>query len=120
VDRIVVPGLPLRARVGVTDAERAVAQDVSLHVELGLDLRGAGVHDDLARTVDYDAVCVCLGAVVGAAEFRLIEAIAEACARALLSDFPSVEEARVEVRKPSALRSRGVPYAAVEVTRRRG
>jgi dihydroneopterin aldolase len=120
VDRIVIPGLPLRARVGVTDAERAVAQEIELHVELGLDLTAAGAHDDLGRTVDYDAVCEHLGSVVRLTEFRLIEAIAEACARTLLATFPSVDEARVEVRKPAALRSHGVAYAAVEVTRRRG
>lgn len=120
MDRIVIPGLPLRARVGVTDAERASAQEIVLHVEMRLDLSGAGAHDDLARTIDYDAVCERLGSVVRATEFRLIETIAETCARDLLAGFPSIDEARVEVRKPGALRSRGAPYAAVEVTRRRG
>lgn len=120
VDRIVVPGLPLRARVGVSEAERVAEQDIVVHAELRLDLRAAGASDDLGLSVDYDAVCARLAEVVGSREFHLIEAVAEACARRVLADFARVDEVRVEVRKPGALRGRGVPYAAVEVTRRRG
>jgi dihydroneopterin aldolase len=120
VGRILVPGLPVRARVGVTEAERSAEQDLDIHLELTLDLRSAGERDDLAHTIDYDAVCARVAAVVASREFRLIESVAEACARDLLAAFPRVDEARIQVRKPGALRARGVAYAAVEVTRRRG
>lgn len=120
VDRILIPRLPLRARVGVGDAERSTEQDVEIHVELRLDLRRAGERDDLALTVDYDEVCARVAAGVASREFRLIEAMAEACAEDLLAAFPRVDEVHVEVRKPGALRARGVPYAGVGVTRRRG
>lgn len=119
VDKIILPEIPLRARVGVSDQERASEQEIILDLELGLDLGPAGSSDDLRRTVDYEAVCDAVAAVTRSREFRLIEAIAEGCALALLSGFP-VTDVRVRVRKPSALRSRGVPYAAVEVVRRRG
>jgi dihydroneopterin aldolase len=119
MDRIVVPGLPLRARVGVEDAERAAEQEIVVEVELGLDLGPAGRSDDLAHTVDYDTVCDVVARAVGARAFRLVEAVAEESARALLAAFGEVTEVRVQVRKPGALRARGVPYAAVEVTRRR-
>ncbi|MGE0161037.1 MAG: dihydroneopterin aldolase [Gemmatimonadales bacterium] len=118
MDRIVVPALPLRARVGVTDAERAVAQDVLIDLELGLDLARAGREDALEHTVDYEKVCDVVAATVQAHPYRLIEAIAEACASAILSSF-GVQEVRVRVRKPGALVARGVPHAAVEVVRRR-
>jgi len=119
MDKIIVPGIPLFVRVGWTAEERATEQELSVHVELRLDLRPAGSSDELARAVDYDDLCERVASLVGSGEFRLIEAIAEACARRLLADFPMVHEVRVEVRKPGALRTRGVPYAAVEVTRRR-
>ena len=119
MDSIILPGIPLRARVGVRAEERASDQEIFLDVELGLDLQPAASSDELDRTVDYEAVCDTLATVTRSREFNLIEAIAEACARALLSRFP-VAEVRVRVRKPGALRSRGVPYAAVEVLRRRG
>jgi dihydroneopterin aldolase len=120
VDRILIPGLPVRARVGVPDAERATPQDLEIHVELRLDLRRAGEQDDLAHTVDYDAACARVASVANSREFRLIETVAEACATDLLAAFPRVDEVRVEVRKPQALRARSVAFAAVEVTRRRG
>ena len=118
MDRIVIPQIPLRARVGVGAEERAREQDVYIDLEVGLDLGPAGKADALERTVDYDRIVDVVAATVQAREYRLIEAIAEACAAALLDGFP-LAEVRVQVRKPSALRSRGVPYAAVEVVRRR-
>ncbi|HET9947742.1 MAG TPA: dihydroneopterin aldolase [Longimicrobiales bacterium] len=117
-DRIVVPGLPLRARVGVSDEERASEQDLVLDVELRLDLGPAGRTDALAATVDYEEVCRTLAGVVASRPFRLVEAVAEASACALLEAFPA-RAVRVRVRKPGALRAWGVPYAAVEVRRRR-
>jgi dihydroneopterin aldolase len=120
MDRIVIPGIPLRAHVGVTEAERASEQGIVVEVELGLDLRAAGTSDDLARTVDYEAACDAVAAAATTRPHRLIESIAEECAGALLARFSTVDEVRVRVRKPAALRSRDVPFAAVEVLRRRG
>jgi dihydroneopterin aldolase len=120
VDRIIVPDIPLQARVGITDAERAKEQAVLVDVELGLDLGRAGTADELERTVDYEKVCDVVADTVRARPYRLIETMAETCARALLGAWPAVAEVRVRVKKPGALRARGVPYAAVEVVRRRG
>ncbi len=119
MDRIILPEIPLRARVGVGAEERAAEQDIYVDVEIGLDLRPAGTSDDLGRTVDYEAVCEAVATVARSRQFHLIEAIAEECATAVLAAF-AVGEVRVRVRKPGALRVRGVPYAAVEVFRRRG
>jgi dihydroneopterin aldolase len=118
VDRIIVPEIPVRARVGVSAEERAREQDVFIDVELGLDLGLAGREDAIEQTVDYERVVDLVVAAVQAREYRLIEAIAEACVAEIFKSF-RVTEARVRVRKPSALRAKGVPYAAVEVVRRR-
>jgi dihydroneopterin aldolase len=119
MDRIILPEIPLRARVGVTEQERAREQNILIDVELGLDLSAAGTEDAIGRTVDYEKVYDVVAAEVRRRPFHLIEAIAEACARVILDAFP-VSEARVRVGKPAALHSKGVPYAAVEVVRRRG
>ena len=120
MDRIIVHALPLDARVGVTEEERAREQKVAVDVELALDLAPAARADALEHTVDYEKVCDVVAATVRARSWVLVEAIVDACAVALLDAFPVVAEVRVQVRKPGALRSRGVPYAAVEVVRRRG
>lgn len=118
MDRILVPGLPLQARVGVDEEERARPQAIAVDVELGLDLRAAGASDELSTTVDYEAVCALADEVVRARSFRLIEAVAEAIAAAVLARF-DVTEAVVRVRKPAALERWGAPYAQVEVRRGR-
>ncbi|HUF77025.1 MAG TPA: dihydroneopterin aldolase [Longimicrobiales bacterium] len=118
MDRLLVPELRLQARVGVGEEERARAQRVVLGIELHLDLSRAGTSDDLRDTVDYEAVCELADQIVRARPFELIEAIAEEVAAALLERF-DVAEARVRVRKPGALARWGVPYAEVEVRRRR-
>ena len=118
MDRILVPEIPLRARVGVPDAEQSLEQDVLVDLELGLDVSRAGRDDALVHTVDYRRAYDVVAATVQARPYRLIEAIAEACAEAVLAAFP-VEEVLVRVRKPNALRAKGVPWAAVEIVRRR-
>jgi len=118
VDRIVVPGIPLRAHLGVTDAERAAAQEIDVGIVLHLDVSAAGASDDITHTVDYDAVCGTVSRVVGSRPFHLIEAIAEGVARAVLHEF-DVDEVDVRVRKPGALKAWNVPFASVEIHRRR-
>jgi len=118
VDRIVVAGLSLEARVGVGDSERATPQEIVIDVELRLDLREAGASDELAATVDYEAICRLVDDLVGSGSFKLLEAVAHETAMALIDRF-DVPEARVRVRKPAALRSWGVPHAEIEVRRRR-
>jgi dihydroneopterin aldolase len=118
VDKIVVWELPVRARVGVTDAERAETQVLLVDVELVLDLSRAGRSDRLGDTIDYVAVCAALSEIAGARPFRLIEAVAEAMAQAVLERFV-VTEVGVRVKKPGALVAWNVAYAAVEIRRGR-
>jgi len=118
VDRIVIPGIPLRAHVGVTGEERRTAQDLVVDLVLHLDLAPAGAADDLSKTVDYDAVCASVAGVVTSQPFHLIEAVAERVAGTILGGF-DVAEVEVRVQKPGALQGWGVPFAAVEVSRRR-
>ncbi len=120
MDRIIVHSIPLDARLGVTEEERAREQEVAIDVELGLDLAPAAKTDALERSVDYDEVCDVVAATVRGRSWSLIETMAEACAGAVLEAWPVVQEVRIQIRKPGALRARGVPYAAVEVVRRRG
>ncbi len=118
MDRIVVAELPIRARVGVTERERASEQELIVDVELAVDLRAAGASDDLGDTVDYDRACRTVVDVASSRPYSLIEALAERTAEALLAD-PAVDEVVVRVRKPAALRAWGARHAAVEIRRRR-
>ncbi len=118
MDKIVIPQLPILCFVGVPDEERAFPQQVAVSLELFLDLSPAGRADDFERTADYDAVCSTVVATARARPRKLIEALAEDVAAAVLDGY-DVSRVRVRVEKPNALRRRGVPYAAVEIERAR-
>lgn len=99
VERVIeVRGLEVFARVGVPDEERAAPQ------RLLLDLRFAGkdqpgdLCDEIARTIDYNAVSIRAASIAGAEPRRLIETLAEDLAGALLGEF-SLRWIGVTVRK---------------------
>jgi 7,8-dihydroneopterin aldolase/epimerase/oxygenase len=100
-DAIFLEGLQFYGYHGVAAEERALGQRFAVDVELALDLRAAGRGDDLGASVDYGAVHERVRAVVEGPPRRLIEAVAEAIADALLAAFP-VEAVVVTVRKPAA------------------
>ncbi len=117
-DRIVLHDMVFQGRHGVLEQEQREAQPFHVDVELGLDLRPAGVDDDLARTIDYGTVFETCQSIVESTSFRLIEALAEAIAQELLADFP-VDEVTVRVRKPNAPIEGTFAYAGVEIRRGR-
>ena len=110
--------IQLDGRHGYDDDERATPQPFEVDVELLLDLRPAGVDDDLAQTVDYARVYEIVARIVGTASFRLLEAIAEAISDEILAAFP-VDEVVVRVRKPAVQLGGPLDHAAVEIRRRR-
>ena len=116
MDKIVIPQIPVRVRVGVTEEDRSEDQDILIDVELGLDLRPAGTTDDLTQTVDYEAVCAAVATTINVRLFSLIETIGEEIADMILKEYP-INEVLVRVRKPGALQAYGVPYAATEILR---
>ena len=120
-DRIVLANMRFDGRHGVEEDERAQPQPFEVDLEVGLDLRAAGLSDDLGRTVDYgDLFEICRSVVEGPSR-RLIESLAEAIARQVLDRTVDrgVDEVVVRVRKPQAPLPGRLDHAAVEVTRRR-
>ena len=117
-DRILLSGILVEGRHGVHPHEHAVPQAFSVDVEVGLDLAPAGNSDDLDRTVDYGAVDALVRDIVEHRSFRLIEALAEAIATAILAAYP-VEGVVVRVRKPAVVLNGPVEAVAVEISRSR-
>jgi dihydroneopterin aldolase len=116
-DLISLRGMRFMGRHGVGDEERATAQPFEVDLLLHLDLVHASVSDELSDTVDYSAAFDLVRSVVEGRSFRLLEALAEAIARAVLDAF-AVDEVEVAVRKPQA----PLPghFETVEVRIRRG
>ncbi len=115
-DRVFLEEGRVRARIGVTEAERSEPQ------QLVIDLSwtpGTGDvdQDELCQVIDYAAVWESVVEVLEAREYKLIEALAEEIAVTLLGRFP-MPDISVRIRKPSALAHLDVTAAGVEIHRR--
>ena len=115
-DKVLVPAIPLKARVGCSEEERREPQRILVDIELRCDLGPAARSDAVADAIDYVRVRAEAESVAAARPYALIETIAQGIADRLLEAFPA-GEACVRVRKPAALAEHGVPWAAVEVVR---
>jgi dihydroneopterin aldolase len=120
-DRVELSNMVFQGRHGVPELERARAQPFEVDVEIHLDLRPAGLADDLSKTVDYrDVFEICRSVIEGPSRL-LIEALAEEIAQKLLarSEPLGAAEVVVRVRKPNAPLPGRLDHAAVEITRSR-
>lgn len=116
MDKILVRGLKVNTIVGIFDWEREVPQRVILDLEMAADNRAAAAADDIAATIDYQAVSDRLCDFISTNQFRLIETLAEQCADILLREF-AIAAVTLRVSKPEA-----VPAAdtvCVEIMRQR-
>lgn len=117
-DRIHLFDVRFSCRIGVPLEERAHPQEIVLDLSIGRDLRAPALSEDVDDTIDYAAVLTVLQAVVASREWVLIETLGEAICAAVLKEF-SADSVRILLRKPAALRERGVGAAGVEMERRR-
>jgi dihydroneopterin aldolase len=108
-----VEGLVVHAYCGVTDEERALPQ--ALRVELDY-LCEAETGDELAGTVNYEAIIENVAGVLEKEEFGLLETGARRVGEHVLSGFPAVREVTALVTKLRVPVSRTVSGVSVEVT----
>lgn len=116
MDRIVLEGLEFHGFHGVFPEEATFGARFVVDVELRVPLAG---DDELAATVDYSAVYEMVREEVTERRFRLIEALAHAIARRILSDAAGVDEVVVRVHKPHAPLPGVLRDVFVEITRSR-
>ena len=103
-DRVFVEGLEFYCVLGVHEFERRGTRRVCIDLDIESDCRTAGHSDDVGDALDYHAVAKLVQRIVEGSSFRLVEALAESIASAVLADFPRAESLRVRVAKPGAIR----------------
>ena len=119
-DRVLLEGMVFFGRHGVLAAERELGQRFVVDLELRLDLRRAGVSDDLTETVDYREVHRRVREIVEGEPFDLIEAVAERVAASALESHHNIETVRVKIMKPDVrLEGTLLDGSAVEILRHR-
>ena len=113
MDKVFIEDLRIQTVIGIFDWEREITQTVSLDLEMGFDIRQAAKSDAIADTLDYKAVSIRLIGFVENSEFQLVEALAEHCARIVLSEFP-VSWLRLRLSKPGAVRGSSAVGVIIE------
>jgi 7,8-dihydroneopterin aldolase/epimerase/oxygenase len=113
VDKIVIKDLEVDAQIGVTDTERARAQRLIVTVEMERDLAEAGRTDAEAATTPYDVVANLIRQVATERPRKLVEAVADEIAVAILSRRLAVA-VTVEVKKFSVPQTQ---YVSVQIRR---
>lgn len=117
VDRIVLSGIRVTARHGVSEEERSRPQEFELELSCSTDARAAARADDLGSTIDYVRLREVAVAAAQAGPYRLLETLAERVAGAILAELrPRWVRVRVTKLRPEGV---GVP-ASVEVERGEG
>jgi len=112
--KITIVDLEVFYRVGVPDLERAPAQRLQLTVELAFDFSAAARSNDIADTIDYQAVSQRLLRFGDGRSWKLIEKLATDIANTILIEFKPAA-VTVEVKKFIIPEAR---HVAVTVTKR--
>ena len=121
MDYVRIRKLQLSVFLGVYAEEQLAPRPVVADIELGLDLSRAAASDDLADTVDYDALTQAVRAACCAGNpvkrYALVERLAGEIADICLAFDPRIETVRVTVGKPGAVA--GAETVEAEIYRRR-
>ncbi len=116
-DAILLEGIQVPAALGVTAGERRLRRPVILDLEVESDLRAAGRTDQIRQTLHYKRIFEVVEDVASNQEHRLVEALGDRIARAVLSKFDA-DAVTVTVRKPTPIAG-VMQHAGVRIRRTR-
>lgn len=102
MDIVFIQALAVETVIGVFDWEREIKQTVLLDLDMAHDIRPAAETDCLEQALDYDSLSKRLITFIEAAEFQLIETLAEECATLLMTEF-NIPWLRLKLSKPGAV-----------------
>lgn len=115
-DRITLKGMQFYSNSGMYPFERETGQPLEIDVTCSLDLRKAGKKDSYAETADYVKIYERVKQVVLERKYRVLEAICEQIASALLEDR-RIRKVSVNCRKPKVRLPGILDYAEVSIER---
>lgn len=119
MDKIKIKDLEVYAHHGVYEEENRLGQKFVISVICELDVREAGLSDDLDKSVNYGEIGQFVDTYAREHTFRLLEALAEHLAREILLRWERIRQVTVEIKKPWAPIGLPLDTASVEITRAR-
>lgn len=118
MDKIIIKDLEVFCNHGVLKEENILGQKFLVSAQLKVDLRKAGITDEISLSVDYAKVCKVINAYLKENTFKLIEAAAENLALVLFATFDALRELEITIKKPWAPIGLPMDYVAVTIERR--
>ncbi len=104
MDTLNITALTAATRIGVHAWEQRINQRLLIDIKIATDF--SNTQDNLANTLDYDAICQAVTQYVESKSFQLIETVATEVAQLIQNDF-KVEKLTVAVSKPHAVKNAG-------------
>ena len=101
MDVLEITALRTKTRIGVHAWEQRILQELVLDIHIPIDCTSC--NDNLANTIDYDALCQHVSTFIESNAFTLIETVAEQVAALIKTTFPLVTTLTVRVSKPHAI-----------------
>ena len=110
-DTLIIKGLAIPCRIGVTEEERAAPQTIWIDLELPIGARKAAAHDDVREAVDYARLVEVVTRRTQGQPYHLMETLADALAAVVLNAvhapevmirvtkraLPSIDSATVQI-----------------------
>lgn len=117
LDKIHIRNLEVFGKHGVLQEENRLGQKFIINATLYTNTREAGLKDNITNTIHYGEVSHFMSSFMVEHTFCLIETVAEQMARAVLLQFPMMEQITLEIRKPWAPIGLPLESVSVEITR---
>ncbi len=117
MDRIKIQNLEVFGHHGVFSEETKLGQKFLVNATLYTSIRAAGYSDDLDNSINYGEVCHFITRYMQNHTFKLIEAVAEHMAQALLMEYPLLKKIDLEIQKPWAPIGLPLENVSVEISR---
>ena len=102
-DIVYVRDLRIETVIGIYDWERQIKQTVVIDLDMASDIAAAAATDNIEQALNYKSIAKRVIDFVGAAEFQLVETLAERVAEIIITEF-GVPWLRLQVNKQGALR----------------
>lgn len=117
MDRIKIQNLEVFGHHGVFSEETKLGQKFLVNATMYTNTRTAGYSDDLEKSINYGEVCHFITGYMQNHTFKLIEAVAEHMAQAMLMEYPLLQKLDLEIRKPWAPIGLPLENVSVEISR---
>ncbi|MDD3840196.1 MAG: dihydroneopterin aldolase [Clostridia bacterium] len=119
MDSISIKDLEIYAYHGVNEEEKKLGQKFSISLKMYVDLKKAGISDDISDTINYAEVIQDIKSICISKSYNLIETLAEEVARYLLKKYRIINSVKVEVKKPWAPVGCILNYVCISIHRER-